>query len=152
MVNRDRARFRSGHDRGDTIMLFWGARPCRLTKYGFPRRNMPAARFRQWHFNRRARNSCLHLHRVVSSLSSLRTSSSLCGHPNATRHFALRIYMSRRKRASPAARGVAVDARWIALALIHIGPQAFTSSYRCTGVISLSIFLFSIILIIIMLN
>lgn len=39
---------------------------CRLTKYGFPRTSMPAARFRQWHFNRRARNSRLHLHRVVS--------------------------------------------------------------------------------------
>lgn len=68
MVNRDQARFRSGHDRSDTIMLFEGVRSCRLTKYSFPRRSMPAARFRQWHFNRRARNSCLHLHRVLFPL------------------------------------------------------------------------------------
>lgn len=43
-----------------------------LTKYGFPRRRMlPAARFRQWHFNRTPKSSklsCLHLHRVLSFL------------------------------------------------------------------------------------
>jgi len=77
-------------------------RSCPSTKYGFPRRSMPAARFCQWHFNRRARNSCLHLHRVVSSFRlffSPRVSLPWSSGPDAARGFALRIYMSRRKRA-----------------------------------------------------
>lgn len=71
---------------------------CRLTKYGFLRRSMPAARFRQWHFNRRARNSCLHLHRVVSPLPSFPLFACLfvvIPTRRGSRLLALRIYMSR---------------------------------------------------------
>lgn len=104
MVNRDRARSRSRHDSSDTITLPLGEEVMSLTKYGFPRRRMlPAARFRQWHFNRTPKSSklvsppspCLLLPSALPSTGSWFRSS--------------RIYMScrnaiRRKRASHAAR------------------------------------------------
>jgi len=101
-------------------------RSCPSTKYGFPRRSMPAARFRQWHFNRRARNSCLHLHRVVSSFRLFFSPVSLRGHPDPMRLAALLCGFTCRAANAHVARGVAADARGIALALIP--------TYRTAGV------------------
>lgn len=115
MVNRDRARSRSRHDSSDTITLPLGEEVMSLTKYGFPRRRtLPAARFRQWHFNRTPKSSklsCLHLHRVFSSPLPFPSPA----HGFALREFTCRAATQSAANAHRMPRGVA-DARGITLA------------------------------------